>query len=353
MNKRLIVSVVSSAALLALMWGGTGLAAGPPAVEPAEAAAPAVVTGPLGPLVDYENCSADQQTALGNALAGIANTLKGDCVAGAALKQCLSNKPGSVTIRCGGGGCTANPRRAGEAPRGGNWVRICPRTFDNNQRLEAVLFHELVHSCDRDEKTAEACQNACYEGKGATAPDEGEGGGSCNGHYERLQVFPIAPAAPQWVVPTILVAPPIVVWGDPFTLTFQLLNTHPTDVITVSTDWYNPNINTLSVIGPAGLVPANILWEDNPPVVSSYVALPPGGTFTDQLVITPEHYSLRPGPYTLQLNYTNWDTNIHAPDYPYPIIGNANAWIGTASSNSLLIHIHPRAVIYLPLVHRS
>lgn len=350
MNKRLLVSVVSSAALLALVWSGTGLAAGPPATGPA------VVTGPLGPLVTYEDCSGDQQTALGTALNGIGTTLQGNCVAGAALKQCLSEKSGSITIKCGGGGCTTDDTLAGEAPRGGNWVRICPRTFDNAQRLEAVLFHELVHSCDRDEPTAEACQNACYEGKGATPPDEGEEGGTCNGHYERLQVSPIAPAAPtapQQIVAALAVAPPIVVWGDPFTLTFQLLNTHSTDVITVSTRWYDPNKNNLLVIGTSGAVPANILREVNPPVASSYVALPPGGTFTDHLVITPEHYSLRPGPYTLQLNYANWDTFIHAPDYPYPIIGNANAWIGTASSNIVLIHIHPRAVIYLPLVRRS
>ncbi len=356
MNRRFTASIVLSTVLLALLWGGTGRAASMPRAALAELPkASAVVLGPNGPLVTYKNCSAEQQTALGNALTGIGTTLAGDCVAGAALKTCLTNKSASVTIICGGKSCTEEPRLAGETVRGSNWVRICPRSFNNAQRLEAVLFHELVHTCDRDEKTAEACQNACYEGKGATPPDEGEGGGTCNGQQSHtLAIFPIAPAAPQQIAAALTVASPFAFWGDPITLTFQLVNTDPTNVITVNTSWYDPNQNSLAITGPGGQpVPSNILWEVDPPGASSYIALPPnGGAFSDQFVITPESYSLQPGPQNIQVIYSNFETGIYFQVYPFPLIGNAHAWTGTVASNFVLVHVQPR-MIYLPLVLRN
>lgn len=139
---------------------------------------------PVGPLeVTYENCSSPQQTAIQNALTGINGQVTGACKdkIGSDLQKCLEGKRGNIQVKCGGGSCDEDSTVQGAAPLGGSYVRICEQTFDNAERLEAVLFHELVHSCGKDseDKVAEACQNACYEGKGATPPDEGEEGGAC------------------------------------------------------------------------------------------------------------------------------------------------------------------------------
>ncbi len=356
MNKRLIVATVSSVVLLALVWGGSGQAAGMPRQRLMEVEKMAVMAPAVPFAVSYEGCSESQQTALGNALTGIGTTL-GTCGIGAELKECLNGKTQNVTIKCGGGDCDTEPRLAGQAPIGGTWVRICPRTFDNSQRLEAVLFHELVHSCNRGEKTAEACQNKCYDGRGATPPDEGEEGVECYGSPGRSPLPALGPAAPQQpLIAQLTTASGALdfVWREPITIVFELRNPDPTNVITVSRQWYNPSLNTLSITGPDGLpVQANILWEVEPPDASNYVALQPGGVLSDTFVITYEAYNLVPGPQMLQVHYTNSERYIYTSSYPYLIIGDANAWMGMVSSNVLLIQIHPWQRIYLPMVRRG
>jgi hypothetical protein len=284
-----------------------------------------------------------------------------------ALKECMEGKADSITIHCGGGGCDSDPQLEGEAPMPGNWVRICDGTFDNAQRLEAVLFHEMVHNCGKDEKTAEACQNTCYDGRGATAPTEGEGGGDCVnptpprpllegrisnvGLANPLQAF-VTTQAPSYPV------------GSPITIVFGLQNITGT-AVTVNTHWYDPNIRepppnplnpcpfcgTLTLVDSQGMFyPPRIGWELAPPSLSSFITLTnPGDIYTSTLHLTLDHFGgLRPGTYTVTAYYDNVWSAYFASTYPYTYTGSIGAWVGFLASNPHSFSVVGQEV-YLPL----
>jgi hypothetical protein len=331
--------------------------------------------GPFRVSVTYSGCSAAQQTALGNAISGINSTLSGEgCSMQAALKECMEGKAESITIHCGGGGCDDDELLEGEAPLNGNWVRICDGTFDDTERLEAVVFHELVHTCGKDEKTAEACQNTCYDGRGATAPTEGEDGGSCTNPTpprplleDRLSS--VTPAGPP-LLATVATDAPSYPFGSPITVVFGLQNITNT-AITVNTHWYDPNFRdpivnplnpcpaplcgTLTLVDALGMFyPSQMGWELAPPTLSSFVTLAnPLDVHTSTVRVTPAHFGyLPPGVYTITAYYDNvWNT-YHSSTYPYAYIGTINAWVGFLESNKFSFTVTGQQV-YLPLTLRN
>jgi hypothetical protein len=315
---------------------------------------------PVGPLeVTYENCSSTQQTAIQTALTGINGQVTGDCKdkIGSELRTCLEGKTGNIEVKCGGGSCDEDSTVQGAAPLGGSYVRICEQTFNDAARLEAVLFHELVHSCGKDsqDKVAEACQNACYEGKGATAPDEGEEGGSCNGKALTAAVTYVPRVSPQnsSLTGTIASDKQVYAYGESMTITFQLQNLSASETIIVNKSWYNPNFNTLGIVDSQGQQwTSNILWEMRPPECANFATLPPGGAFSDTFAITPEYYGILPaGQYMMWVRYDNWHSGCYPPDYPYLPPADLGAWIGRLYTNAITVDI--RRMVYLPLVLRN
>jgi len=356
MKIRAIAILAVSVALLGFLQGTvSGVAYSPPR-ELKE-----VGTSPVGPLeVTYENCSETQQTAIQNALTGISDQVTDACKdkIGADLRTCLEGKTENVQVKCGGGSCDEDDTVQGAAPLGGSYVRICEQTFDDAGRLEAVLFHELVHSCNRNDqdKVAEACQNACYEGNGATPPDEGEEGGSCNGTALTAAVTRVPRVSPQNSVLTGTIASDkqTYAYGESVTITFQLQNISASETITVNKTWYNPNFNTLGIVDAQGqLWPSHILWEVRPPDCANFAALPPGGVFSDTFAITPEYYGILPtGQYTIGVVYYNLHSGCYFPFYPYPFERDLGAWI-TWGLPTNLITIDVQRMVYLPLVLRN
>lgn len=315
---------------------------------------------PVGPLeVTYENCSSTQQTAIQTALTGINGQVTGDCKdkIGSDLQKCLEGKTGNIQVKCGGGSCDEDSTVQGAAPLGGSYVRICEQTFNNPERLEAVLFHELVHSCGKDseDKVAEACQNACYEGKGATPPDEGEEGGSCNGKALTAAVTYVPRVSPQNSILTGTIASDkqIYAYGESMTITFQLQNLSASETITVNKTWYNPNFNTLGIVdSQLQLWPSYILWEMRPPDCANFATLPPGGAFSDTFAITPEYYGILPtGQYTMAVVYYNLYAGCFAYLYPYPFVRDLGAWAGGLVTNQITVDI--QRMVYLPLILRN
>jgi hypothetical protein len=324
---------------------------------------------PVGPLeVTYENCSEPQQTAIQAALTGINGQVTGACKdkIGSDLQKCLEGKTGNIEVKCGGGSCDEDSTVEGAAPLGGSYVRVCEQTFNNPERLEAVLFHELVHSCGKDseDKVAEACQNACYEGKGATAPDEGEDGGSCkeptvtpvpNGNDNADEgedggsckepgltaaVTYLPRVSPQNSSPTVTIASDkqVYAYGESMTITFQLQNLSSSETITVNKTWHNPNFNTLLIFDSQGQQwKSNILWEMRPPDCANFATLLPGGVFSDTFAITPEYYGILPtGQYTMWVVYYNLQSGCYFPFYPYLPDHDLGAWTTWGVSTNLI-----------------
>lgn len=351
MKTRVMVTSLVVVLMLALLWGVAGKTAASPR-QPRERIEPLGVT--------YENCTPEQQAALQNALAGIHDKKTDSCKdkIGADLLKCLMRKEGDIQIKCGGGPCDKNNRVEGAAPLGGDYVWICRRTFGSPQRLEAVLFHELVHSCGKDDqdKVAEACQNACYASEGATPPDAGEEGGSCNGAGSAPMTAHGPRIAPQNsnLTGTLTADRQMYAYGEPLTITFRLQNISASGTITVNQSWYNPNFNSLGIFDSQGQQRRSlILWETRPPDATNFAVLAPGDVFSDTFAVTAAYYgTLPPGLYTLTVTYTNWYTGHFTPSYPYPFVGDLGAWTGTLRTNDLHVFIYLQRV-YLPVVMRD
>lgn len=86
------------------------------------------------------------------------------------LKGCLLASFSTVNWTCG-------PLPSGTLAQtdsvGGNEITLSPSAFaSTTARFEAIVFHELVHHCGGSELDAEAFENHCYAGAGATFPTD-------------------------------------------------------------------------------------------------------------------------------------------------------------------------------------
>lgn len=81
------------------------------------------------------------------------------------LKTCIKNAFANVVWNCGTLGDSI------VAQTSGNEITLTPSAFaSSTARFEAIVFHEIVHSCGGTELDSEAFENHCYRGAGATPP---------------------------------------------------------------------------------------------------------------------------------------------------------------------------------------
>ncbi len=81
------------------------------------------------------------------------------------LKNCIRRAHLDVVWKCG----TLGDSVVGQTS--GNEITLTPSAFGSTQcRFEAIVFHEIVHSCGGTELDSEALENHCYRGCGATPP---------------------------------------------------------------------------------------------------------------------------------------------------------------------------------------
>jgi hypothetical protein len=105
------------------------------------------------------------------------------------LRSCLLDRLSGrwpLAIHCSDcGGLPAD----GFTPKGQSMVGICRGTFEGGQdRVNAVLFHELIHTCGGEEMDGEGLECHCFAGQGATMPGRSdftlfEKRQSANGYY--------------------------------------------------------------------------------------------------------------------------------------------------------------------------
>lgn len=112
-------------------------------------------------------CSQAQINQIGAALCAINQKVNSCSLKGLnQLKACLLNAFNTVVWRCG---AASNPNAVAQSS--GNEITLTPAAFGSTSaRFEAIVFHELIHHCGGTELDAEAFENHCYAGSGATAP---------------------------------------------------------------------------------------------------------------------------------------------------------------------------------------
>lgn len=83
------------------------------------------------------------------------------------LKSCIKRADRDVVWKCGTLGDNI------VAQTSGNEITLTPSAFGSTQpRFDAIVFHEIVHSCGGTELDSEAFENHCYRGGGATGPTD-------------------------------------------------------------------------------------------------------------------------------------------------------------------------------------
>ncbi len=119
---------------------------------------------------EVPNCSLSQRNMLTTAFNTFINDNCLDCFPG--LEDCIRDKWESIEVDCHDTACQNNSWNGYQS---GNKLVICQSTFDAGQsRVNAVLLHELVHSCGGTELDSEAVEFACLNGAGATLPSSGD-----------------------------------------------------------------------------------------------------------------------------------------------------------------------------------
>lgn len=111
-------------------------------------------------------CSQAQVDAIGGALDRIyAKVDRCDLRGLADLKAAIKRAHLDVVWKCG----TLGDSIVGQTS--GNEITLTPSAFASTQaRFDAIVFHEIIHSCGGTELDSEAFENHCYRGAGATAP---------------------------------------------------------------------------------------------------------------------------------------------------------------------------------------
>jgi hypothetical protein len=115
-------------------------------------------------------CNQSEQTLINTALNTIRTTVDNWGLSGTAnLVQSLRDMLDcSLEIDCNAPECAG---LAGRTPaRGEHRVQLCGALTGTQQRLTAVLFHEMIHAAGGTELDAEAFESHFFAGSGATAP---------------------------------------------------------------------------------------------------------------------------------------------------------------------------------------
>ena len=123
---------------------------------------------------EVPNCNAAQRAMITTALATIQRILNSwslRCLEG--VRQRIQDRLNcSLEMDCNPSDC--NGADAFTASRGSSYVALCNALTGTQQRVTAVLFHELVHSVGGTELDSEALENHFFSGNGATMPTSGD-----------------------------------------------------------------------------------------------------------------------------------------------------------------------------------
>lgn len=117
---------------------------------------------------DVPNCSPARRTLINNALSTIQNTLNSwelNCLTD--LRNELQDFINcSLEVDCED--CDID----GKSVRGSGKITLCDSSLDSStqQRITAIVFHEMIHAAGGTELDAEALENHFFGGSGATAP---------------------------------------------------------------------------------------------------------------------------------------------------------------------------------------
>src|SRR5688572_23191075 len=116
-------------------------------------------------------CNQTQVNQIGAALCSIIARVNRCSLRGlTGLKNSLRSASTGVVWKCG----TLGPGVLAQTDSiGGNEITLTPSAFaSSSARFEAIVFHELVHHAGGTELDAEAFENHCYAGSGATSPTD-------------------------------------------------------------------------------------------------------------------------------------------------------------------------------------
>lgn len=119
-------------------------------------------------------CNATDQQLINTALGTIRNTVDNNWNLNGldAVRQSLRDQLNcSLEIDCNSPDCAGLDGRS--PARGEARVQLCGALGNTQNRLTAVLFHEMVHGAGGTELDAEALENHFFAGAGATAPTGG------------------------------------------------------------------------------------------------------------------------------------------------------------------------------------
>ena len=111
-------------------------------------------------------CNQDRVNLIAGALDRIYAKVDGCDLSGLTdLKNCIKRADRDVVWKCD----TLGDSIVGQTS--GNEITITPTAFGSTQaRMDAIIFHEIVHACGGTELDSEAFENHCYRGAGATSP---------------------------------------------------------------------------------------------------------------------------------------------------------------------------------------
>jgi len=115
-------------------------------------------------------CTQTQVNSIGAALDRIYAKVDGCDLSGLQdLKNCIKRADQDVVWKCG------TISSGAIAQTSGNEITLTPGAFGSTQnRFDAIVFHEIIHSCGGTELDSEAFENHCYRNAGATAPTSGD-----------------------------------------------------------------------------------------------------------------------------------------------------------------------------------
>jgi len=115
---------------------------------------------------EVPNCSLSRRNMIESAFNTFIASSRLNCFPG--LEDCLREKFKTIEIDCHDSTCANNSYNGYQS---GNKLVLCNSALNAGQnRVNAVLLHELVHACGGKELDSEALEFTVFEGAGATLP---------------------------------------------------------------------------------------------------------------------------------------------------------------------------------------
>ena len=128
--------------------------------------------------------------------------------------------------------------------------------------------------------------------------------------------------------------------GEEILLFVNMKNISEKDII-INKRWYSPNDNTLLIFDKNNrMLPPLHIWDRNPPTINSFATLKKNESYNEVFNLIDEEFDLtNPGPYKLQIDYTNMYKEYYSNDVNAKKIDDIDALTGNIKSNVIEIVI--------------